>query len=152
MPILATRFDRNTKHVFRRDDEPHHIQFASHRERDAALNIRAGRITVSGYVLAAFLMSFLSSQEDSFLAVLSRPFSNPRFPVSLKQSNFKNASLIVLLRSEKILELVPKTVELTAFQSVFLVGGFSTNTWLFEKVQKAIEPLGIGVFRPDGHV
>ncbi|RXW25662.1 hypothetical protein EST38_g138 [Candolleomyces aberdarensis] len=37
-------------------------------------------------------------------------------------------------------------------ESVFLVGGFSANTWLFEKVQKAIEPLGIGVFRPDNHV
>lgn len=45
---LTTRFDRNTKHVFRRDDEPHHIQFASHRERDVALSIRGGRLTLMG--------------------------------------------------------------------------------------------------------
>lgn len=37
-------------------------------------------------------------------------------------------------------------------KSVFLVGGFSASSWLFEKVRNAIEPLGIGVFRPDNHV
>jgi hypothetical protein len=48
IPTLTRRFDRTTKHVFRRDDEPLHIQFASHRERDQALNIRGGRITLDG--------------------------------------------------------------------------------------------------------
>ncbi|KAJ2917710.1 hypothetical protein MD484_g2727, partial [Candolleomyces efflorescens] len=54
VPTLATRFDRATKHVFRRDDEPHHIQFATQRERDPDLNIRAGRITVPGRIVATF--------------------------------------------------------------------------------------------------
>lgn len=37
-------------------------------------------------------------------------------------------------------------------QSVFLVGGFSASTWLFEKVRERIEPLGLTVSRPDAHV
>ncbi|RXW25668.1 hypothetical protein EST38_g134 [Candolleomyces aberdarensis] len=37
-------------------------------------------------------------------------------------------------------------------ESVFLVGGFSASNWLFERVRDAIQPLGIGVFRPDDHV
>ncbi|KAJ2922259.1 hypothetical protein H1R20_g14834, partial [Candolleomyces eurysporus] len=45
-----------------------------------------------------------------------------------------------------------KRIAHSPIESVFLVGGFSANTWLFEKVQKAIEPLGISVFRPDNHV
>ncbi|RXW16090.1 hypothetical protein EST38_g9766 [Candolleomyces aberdarensis] len=52
VPFLKTRFDRNTRHVFRSDDEAHHIQFASHREHDPALKIRAGRLTVPGYILS----------------------------------------------------------------------------------------------------
>ncbi|RXW25666.1 hypothetical protein EST38_g132 [Candolleomyces aberdarensis] len=114
VPILATRFDRNTKHVFRRDDEPHHIQFASHRERDAALNIRAGRITVSGRVVASFF----------------------------------EPSISCIIEAIKL----QKRIAHSPIESVFLVGGFSASTWLFEKVKKAIEPLGIGVFRPDSHV
>ncbi|KAF5317360.1 hypothetical protein D9611_003531 [Ephemerocybe angulata] len=51
---LVTRFDRNTKHVFRREDEPLHIQFTSHRERDQALNIRGGRLTIPGRDVATF--------------------------------------------------------------------------------------------------
>ncbi|KAF6752177.1 hypothetical protein DFP72DRAFT_905143 [Ephemerocybe angulata] len=51
---LVTRFDRNTKHVFNRDDEPLHIQFTSHSARDPALNIRGGRITIAGQDVATF--------------------------------------------------------------------------------------------------
>lgn len=51
---LATRFDRNTKHVFRKDDEPHRIQFASQREHAPALNIRAGQFTLHGYATILF--------------------------------------------------------------------------------------------------
>ena len=46
---IVTRFDRNTKHVFRNDNELHHITFTSPRERDQALGIRGGRITLDGY-------------------------------------------------------------------------------------------------------
>ncbi|KAF6752156.1 hypothetical protein DFP72DRAFT_905074 [Ephemerocybe angulata] len=52
--ILSSRFDRNTKHVFRREDESLYIQFASHRERDADLGIRGGRLTIEGKDVAPF--------------------------------------------------------------------------------------------------
>ncbi|KAF5317081.1 hypothetical protein D9611_003545 [Ephemerocybe angulata] len=51
---LTQRFDRNTKHGFRKDDEPHHIQFASSREREPALRIRGGRLTMEGSDVASF--------------------------------------------------------------------------------------------------
>ncbi|KAJ2922254.1 hypothetical protein H1R20_g14838, partial [Candolleomyces eurysporus] len=114
IPTLKTRFDRNTKHVFRKDDEPLHIQFASHRDRDPDLNIRAGRLTLSGEAVAKFF-------EPSVFCIV-----------------------------EAI-----KTQQQTAhfpIKSVFLVGGFSASAWLYEKVQKAAEPLGITVSRPDTHV
>ncbi|KAF6748630.1 hypothetical protein DFP72DRAFT_1174069 [Ephemerocybe angulata] len=50
---LTTRFDRGTKHVFRRVEDQH-IQFASHRERDPALGIRSGRLTIPGADIAGF--------------------------------------------------------------------------------------------------
>ncbi|KAJ2922257.1 hypothetical protein H1R20_g14836, partial [Candolleomyces eurysporus] len=115
VPYLKTRFDRNTKHVFRRDDDAHHIQFTSHREHDPALKIRAGRITVPGRVVATFF-------EPSISCII------------------------------EAIKLQQRTAHFPIEQSVFLVGGFSASNWLFEKVRDAIEPLGIGVFRPDDHV
>ncbi|KAF5317358.1 hypothetical protein D9611_003533 [Ephemerocybe angulata] len=60
VPTIVSRFDRTTKHVFRREDEPHHIQFASFRERDPAYNIRGGRITVEGSIVASFFEPSIS--------------------------------------------------------------------------------------------
>ncbi|KAJ2922261.1 hypothetical protein H1R20_g14832, partial [Candolleomyces eurysporus] len=114
VPFLRTRFDRNTKHVFRRDDEAHHIQFASHREHDPALKIRAGRLTVPGRVVATFFEPSISC----IIEAIKLQKRTAHFPI----------------------------------ESVFLVGGFSASNWLFEKVRNAIQPLGIGVFRPDDHV
>ncbi|KAJ3524266.1 hypothetical protein NMY22_g11076 [Coprinellus aureogranulatus] len=37
----------------------------------------------------------------------------------------------------------------TEIKSVCLVGGFSTNTWLHERVRNELEPFGILAFRPD---
>ncbi|KAJ3522826.1 hypothetical protein NMY22_g11715 [Coprinellus aureogranulatus] len=51
---LTARFDKGVKHVFKNPDEPYHIQFGSHRDRDAALNIRGGRLTVPGYEIVKF--------------------------------------------------------------------------------------------------
>ncbi|KAJ3535905.1 hypothetical protein NMY22_g6267 [Coprinellus aureogranulatus] len=51
---LTSRFDKGTKHVFKNPEEPYHIQFASHRERDPALNIRGGRLTVTGCEISKF--------------------------------------------------------------------------------------------------
>lgn len=58
---LKNRFDRNTKPVFKRADESHHIQFAPMRERDAKLNIRNGRLTLSGSTIASFFEPSVSS-------------------------------------------------------------------------------------------
>ncbi|RXW25688.1 hypothetical protein EST38_g141 [Candolleomyces aberdarensis] len=114
IPTLKTRFDRNTKHVFRKDDEPLHIQFASHRDRDPDLNIRAGRLTLSGETVAKFFEPSVSC----IVEAIKTQQQTAHFPI----------------------------------KSVFLVGGFSASAWLYEKVQKAIEPLGITVSRPDTHV
>ncbi|KAF9047806.1 hypothetical protein BJ165DRAFT_1403442 [Panaeolus papilionaceus] len=35
---------------------------------------------------------------------------------------------------------------------VVLVGGFSANDWLYEKVQTALTPLGLNILRPESHV
>ncbi|KAJ3521282.1 hypothetical protein NMY22_g12378 [Coprinellus aureogranulatus] len=111
---LTQRFDRNTKHVFRKDDEPHHIQFGNHRDRDASLNIRGGRLTVSGRDVAKF------------------------FEPSI-------ACIIEAIKTQKSVAHVP-------IESVFLVGGFSASSWLFEKVRERVEPLGLTLCRPDSHV
>ncbi|KAJ3521281.1 hypothetical protein NMY22_g12377 [Coprinellus aureogranulatus] len=51
---LTTRFDRVTKHVFKQPDESYHIQFGSHRDRDTALNIRGGRLSIAGSEIVKF--------------------------------------------------------------------------------------------------
>ncbi|KAJ3508524.1 hypothetical protein NMY22_g16586 [Coprinellus aureogranulatus] len=111
---ITTRFDRNTKHVFRRADEPHHIQFASHREKDPALNIRSGRLTLPGTEVASFFEPSISC----IVQAIKDQVSAADIPI----------------------------------KTVFLVGGFSASSWLFESVRKGIEPLGIAVSRPDAHV
>ncbi|KAJ8595459.1 hypothetical protein M405DRAFT_759150 [Rhizopogon salebrosus TDB-379] len=40
----------------------------------------------------------------------------------------------------------------TPVNFVFLVGGFAASDWLFERLQKYFQPLGISFCRPDGHV
>ena len=45
---LTIRFDKGVKHAFKDPDEAYHIQFASRRERELALNIREGRFTIPG--------------------------------------------------------------------------------------------------------
>ncbi|KAJ3535906.1 hypothetical protein NMY22_g6268 [Coprinellus aureogranulatus] len=111
---LTQRFDRNTKHVFRKEDEPHHIQFGNHRDRDASLNIRGGRLTVSGRDVAKF------------------------FEPSI-------ACIVEAIKIQKSAAHVP-------IRSVFLVGGFSASSWLYEKVRERVEPLGLTLWRPDSHV
>ncbi|KAJ2922255.1 hypothetical protein H1R20_g14829, partial [Candolleomyces eurysporus] len=111
---IKTRFDRITKHVFRREDADHHIQFTSYREHDPALKIRAGRIPVPGRVIATCF-------EPSVACVI------------------------------EAIKLQKQTAHFP-IESVFLVGGFSASDWLFEKVRDAIQPLGIGVFRPEDYV
>ncbi|KAF6748669.1 hypothetical protein DFP72DRAFT_555314 [Ephemerocybe angulata] len=51
---LTQIFDRTTKLGFRKDDQPYHIQFASNREKEPALNIRAGRLKLEGPDVALF--------------------------------------------------------------------------------------------------
>ncbi|KAJ3523687.1 hypothetical protein NMY22_g11331 [Coprinellus aureogranulatus] len=51
---LTTRFDRNTKLVFKKDTEFQHIQFASARENEPKLNIRSGRLKIEGPEIAKF--------------------------------------------------------------------------------------------------
>ncbi|KAJ2922267.1 hypothetical protein H1R20_g14840, partial [Candolleomyces eurysporus] len=114
IPTLTRRFDRTTKHVFRRDDEPLHIQFASNRERDQTLNIRGGRMTLDGQRVATFFEPSISC----IVEAIKTQQRTAHFPI----------------------------------KSVFLVGGFSASTWLYEKVKEAIRPLGIAVSRPDTHV
>ncbi|KAJ2923593.1 hypothetical protein H1R20_g13503, partial [Candolleomyces eurysporus] len=114
VPVLKTRFDQHTRHVFHRDDEPQRIQFASVRERDPAFNIRAGRLTVPGSVVATFFLPSVSCIIEA----------------------------IILERRTAHLPI----------ESVFMVGEFSASNWLFEKVRDAIQPLGIGVFRPEDHI
>ncbi|KAF6752179.1 hypothetical protein DFP72DRAFT_456544 [Ephemerocybe angulata] len=75
--VLTTRFDRNTKHVFRREDEPHHIQFASHRERDATLNIRGGRLTLAGRDVAAFFQPSI----DAIVQAIKDQRAAAHFPI-----------------------------------------------------------------------
>ncbi|KAK0434130.1 hypothetical protein EV421DRAFT_1356533 [Armillaria borealis] len=36
--------------------------------------------------------------------------------------------------------------------SIFLVGGFAANTWLFLKMRQQVEPSGLSFSRPDSHV
>ncbi|KAJ3549731.1 hypothetical protein NMY22_g777 [Coprinellus aureogranulatus] len=45
---LTSRFDSGTKHIFRDPGESYHIRFGSRRDRDPALNIRGGRLSVPG--------------------------------------------------------------------------------------------------------
>lgn len=111
---LERRFDRNTKHVFRKDSEPHHIQFASHRERDSALNIRGGRLTLSGVVVAKMFEPSITCIVDAVRA--------------------------------------QKAASHFSIKSLFLVGGFSASTWLFDRVREKVEALGITVSRPDTFV
>ncbi|KAF6748676.1 hypothetical protein DFP72DRAFT_915785 [Ephemerocybe angulata] len=93
---LVTRFDRNTKHVFRREDEPLHIQFTSHRERDQALNIRGGRLTIPGCALnptSVFLVGgfsaspWLYNQVREQIEALGMTVSRPDTHVNKAVSN-----------------------------------------------------------------
>lgn len=34
-------------------------------------------------------------------------------------------------------------------QSIFLVGGYAANAWLFAQLQDRLAPLGVSVNRPD---
>ncbi|KAJ3535907.1 hypothetical protein NMY22_g6269 [Coprinellus aureogranulatus] len=111
---LTSRFDRTTKHVFKDSKESYHIQFASHRERDPALNIRGGRLTVPGHEIAKF---FQPSVDCIVKAIISQ-MNTSHHPIS----------------------------------AVFLVGGFSASSWLYERIRDQIEPLGVPVRRPDTHV
>ncbi|KAJ3523685.1 hypothetical protein NMY22_g11333 [Coprinellus aureogranulatus] len=111
---LTTRFDRNTKHVFKKEDEPHHIQFASARERDSTLGIRGGRLTLPGFEVAKFFAPSVKCIIDA----IKEQRTSSQYPI----------------------------------KTVFMVGGFSASSWLYENVREAIEPLGITVSRPDTHV
>ncbi|KAJ8585554.1 hypothetical protein M405DRAFT_865328 [Rhizopogon salebrosus TDB-379] len=42
-----------------------------------------------------------------------------------------------------------RRVALTPVNSVFLVGGFAANNWLFARLQEYFQPLGINLCRPD---
>lgn len=37
-------------------------------------------------------------------------------------------------------------------QSVFLVGGFAANTWLYSRIRADLVELGINLYRPDSHL
>jgi len=37
-------------------------------------------------------------------------------------------------------------------QAILLVGGFAASDWLFSRLQKYLQPLGLEFFRPDSHV
>ncbi|KAF6752176.1 hypothetical protein DFP72DRAFT_905128 [Ephemerocybe angulata] len=73
---LTTRFDRTTKHVFQSEDEPLHIQFTSHRERDPALNIRAGRLTLEGRNVATFFEPSVSCIVDAIEEQISSSYKS----------------------------------------------------------------------------
>ncbi|KAF6748622.1 hypothetical protein DFP72DRAFT_971152 [Ephemerocybe angulata] len=74
---LTQRFDRNTKHGFRKDDEPHHIQFASSREREPALRIRGGRLTMDGPDVA----SFFKPSVDCIVNAVKKQCASARVPI-----------------------------------------------------------------------
>ncbi|KAJ3513953.1 hypothetical protein NMY22_g14895 [Coprinellus aureogranulatus] len=128
---LTTRFDRNTKHVFKKEDEPHHIQFASARERDSTLGIRGGRLTLAGYEVAKFFAPSVKCIVD----VIKQQKANSRYPIKVF-----------------VAPPLPSRALTDRFKTVFMVGGFSASQWLYQNVQEAIEPLGITVSRPDTHV
>ncbi|PPR01388.1 hypothetical protein CVT24_006226 [Panaeolus cyanescens] len=48
--------------------------------------------------------------------------------------------------------LEQKTSSHKPISHVVLVGGFSANDWLFEKVHSALTPLGLNILRPESHV
>ncbi|KAF6748629.1 hypothetical protein DFP72DRAFT_1014981 [Ephemerocybe angulata] len=74
---LTQRFDRSTKHVFRKEDEPHHIQFASIREKEPALKIRSGRLTMEGTDVA----SFFKPSVDCIVNAVKKQSAAARVPI-----------------------------------------------------------------------
>ncbi|KAF6752161.1 hypothetical protein DFP72DRAFT_1171705 [Ephemerocybe angulata] len=74
---LTQRFDRSTKHVFRKEDEPHHIQFASIREKEPALKIRSGRLTMEGTEVA----SFFKPSVDCIVNAVKKQSAAARVPI-----------------------------------------------------------------------
>ncbi|KAF6748632.1 hypothetical protein DFP72DRAFT_971163 [Ephemerocybe angulata] len=74
---LTLRFDRNTKHVFRKEDEPHHIQFASIREKEPSLKIRSGRLTMDGSDVA----SFFKPSVDCIVAAVKKQSAAALVPI-----------------------------------------------------------------------
>ncbi|TEB37932.1 hypothetical protein FA13DRAFT_1725557 [Coprinellus micaceus] len=71
---LILRFDKSTKHRFRKADRPQYIKFGRHSDRDASLNIRGGYLTLTGHDVAKFFEPTIFAQKSATNAPIQSVF------------------------------------------------------------------------------
>jgi len=77
--LITERFDKKTKPSFRNVGDNYWIQFSGAREKDAALNIKAGQLRVQGCVWSPYLLVGPSKFD---LVLISSLSSTPRSKTS----------------------------------------------------------------------
>ncbi|KAK0476522.1 hypothetical protein EDD18DRAFT_1215707 [Armillaria luteobubalina] len=79
---------------------------------------------------------------DCFDKTTKHRFRNANEPAYIKFGTMRDTDPRLDIRSG----------QLKLSGSIFLVGGFAANTWLFLKMRQQVEPSGLSFSRPDSHV
>ncbi|KAF8177810.1 hypothetical protein K438DRAFT_1978424 [Mycena galopus ATCC 62051] len=123
---IAQIFDTSAKLSFRGEDFAF-IKFGTRHDNDPSLNIRNGQLKIPG-----FLGSLSTSYRQSDVEELFEP----------------SISAVV----EAVTEQCISACDVTRVSSVFLVGGFASNDWLFLQLKTRLQSVGLDVTRPDAHL
>jgi hypothetical protein len=140
---ITRRFDETTKRLFRDDRSLQFISFGSPLDKDPAVGIRGGQLKLTGLevrdlfepsIEGAFLLHMLELQDLFVLAA----FNAIKMQIDASAGMIKVCLLHVVRRCAFNIP-----------QSVWLVGGFAANHWLFSQLQERLAPYNVAVNRPD---
>jgi hypothetical protein len=149
-------FDRSSKPTFKDEQTKSFIKFGSIRDQDPQFGIRSGQLVLSGYVPAGRVKNCTMLEciaNDSTRSVVSQFFSPSisRIIAAIHRQQLACSKTIsVSICCTSIITVILINF-LSVLQTVFLVGGYASSPWLYTQLQKALDPSGISVCRPDGH-
>lgn len=147
---MKRSFDKSTKCSFRDPADPHFIRgCGSARDRDPKLKVTAGKLRLEGYVNS--IMIFIDA--DSCRSDVASFFA-PAIKCIIDGVSAQSRTAHKPIKVSNRTLFVERSLTLTVieFKSVFLVGGFSANDYLFKRIKDALEMHDLRVYRPDTHL
>ncbi|KAF8545913.1 hypothetical protein OG21DRAFT_1502123 [Imleria badia] len=97
-----------------------------------------------------------SDQESAYLKVGGRRTNNPKYNIRFGKLKLMGAEVTGLFNDsvDAIIGAFEKQQKsaTTPITAAYLVGGLSTNDWLFARLQSYFKAKNIGICRPDNHI